>query len=66
MKLLSDVAIKCFRLHYFRYHFSSKLIIAGVDLNMVRELSGHSELKMILMYPHLDPEHKAAAINLIL
>ena len=36
-----------------------------LNMNPVRELMGHSDLKMTLRYAHLAPEHKAAAVNLI-
>jgi site-specific recombinase XerD len=39
--------------------------MASVDLNTVRELMGHRDLKVTLRYAHLTPEHKAAAVNLI-
>lgn len=61
--LLKKADISHFRFHDLRHSFASRLVMAGVDLAVVRELMGHGDIQMTLRYSHLAPEHKAAAVE---
>lgn len=65
LKLLERAQIQGFRWHDMRHDFASRLVTAGVPLNTVRDLLGHSDIKMTLRYAHLAPGTKAAAVDLI-
>ena len=65
LKLLERAQIEGFRWHDMRHDFASRLVMAGVPLNTVRDLLGHADIKMTLRYSHLAPGTKAAAVELI-
>lgn len=41
------------------------MVMGGVDLNTVREILGHKDIKMTLRYSHLSPDHKARAVKVL-
>ena len=61
-KVATAATLDGFTFHDLRHTFASKLVQRGVDLNTVRELLGHADIKMTLRYSQLAPEHRAAAV----
>ena len=62
-RIISACNLEDFRPYDFRHTFASKLAIAGVDLNTIRELLGHETIQMTLIYAHLTQDHRREAIT---
>ncbi len=57
--------IEDFRIHDMRHTCAAWLVTAGVPLTEVRDLLGHSSVKMTERYAHLAPENVRAAVALL-
>jgi integrase len=54
---LRRAEITDFRWHDMRHCFASELIMSGASVAQVAKLTGHRDLKSLMRYSHLSPEH---------
>ena len=54
-----------FRFHDLRHTFASQLLMGGGDLVALKEILGHSDIKMTLRYAHLASAHMKEAVNIL-
>lgn len=52
-----------FRVHDWRHHWASQLVMAGVGLETVKKLGGWKSLDMVLRYAAVSVDHEAEAIR---
>lgn len=62
-KILKSCKIMGASLHTLRHTFASHLAMAGVPLDVIRDLLGHSSVQITEIYAHLAPDHIKAAVE---
>jgi integrase len=60
---VETAALTDFTFHDCRHHFASWFMMRGGQLEALREILGHKDVKMTLRYAHLSPGHLATEIE---
>lgn len=60
---LTNAGISDFRFHDLRHTFASHFVMNGGDLLSLKQIMGHSSMKMVERYAHLSHAHKLKMIN---
>jgi len=60
---LKNAKIKNLRFHDLRHTFASHFIMSGGDLLTLKEILGHSTMRMVERYAHLASAHKRKQVN---
>lgn len=63
--LVKRARLSDFTFHDLRHDFASRLVQAGVNLYEVKDLLGHSTIKLTERYAHLAPQQKRNAVALL-
>jgi integrase len=64
-KACSEARVHNFRFHDLRRTFGSRLALAGVDLNRIKELLGHASIKTTEIYLHADSKDLREAVEVL-
>jgi integrase len=62
---IQEAEIKGLRFHDLRHTFASRLVGKGVDIVRVKELLGHSSVRITERYTHSSQEEKRKAVELL-
>ena len=62
---LKRASLPRIRIHDLRHSFGSNLVAAGASLAVVKELLGHKDIQTTMIYAHLAPDMKRAAVELL-
>jgi len=65
-EVIKAVDVPTIRIHDLRHTFASNLVMGGIPLNVVQELLGHRDIKTTMIYAHLAPNAKRAAIDFLM
>jgi len=61
--VLETAQIENFRFHDLRHTFGTRLSIGGIELNTIKGLMTHSDIKMTQRYAHLSPDHMRDSLD---
>ena len=63
--VLEKAEIENFRFHDLRHTVATRLVEKGIDLTVVQEILGHSQVTTTQRYTHPVPQRKLDAINVL-
>ncbi|MBI0974863.1 tyrosine-type recombinase/integrase, partial [Escherichia coli] len=62
-RLCEAAGIPPFTIHEMRHTFATKLIESGADIHTVKDLLGHSTIKVTELYLHASPARYHEVVN---